>query len=362
MDMDYIDEYRDPGIIQHLIHHIRHLSGRPVRLMEVCGTHTVSIFRNGIRDLLPERIRLISGPGCPVCVTPVEQIDQAVVLAQEKNVTLATFGDLLRVPGSNTSLLKQRGQGADIRIVYSAYDALSLARENEKKEVVFLGVGFETTAPTIGAVIRHASQAGVRNFTVMSMHKILPPALTALVESPEVEIDGFICPGHVSTIIGAGPYEAIAQKFHVPCVIAGFEPVDVLQTVQLLLQQIERGEARVEIQYRRAVSPQGNLRARRIMEEVFEPCDSVWRGFGCLSQSGFQIRKSYREFDAGHRFRISLPRAEEPEGCLCGSILRGLVEPPDCTLFRRVCTPENPVGACMVSSEGTCAAYYKYAS
>jgi hydrogenase expression/formation protein HypD len=360
--MEYIDEYRNPRIIKQLVHEIRHISHRPVRLMEVCGTHTVSIFRNGIKDLLPKDIRLISGPGCPVCVTPVEQIDQAIALAQGNDVILATFGDLLRVPGSKTSLLKQRGQGADIRMVYSAYDALSLAQENGKRHVVFLGVGFETTAPTIGAVIRHARQAKVRNFTVLSMHKVLPPALTALVESPEIEIDGFICPGHVSTIIGAEPYEVIAQEFHVPCVIAGFEPIDILQTVGLLLQQIERGEARVEIQYRRAVSPEGNSRAKGIMEEVFEPCDSVWRGFGSLPQSGFQIRRSYRDFDAGHRFQISLPRGQEPEGCLCGSILRGLVEPPDCTLFRRVCTPENPVGACMVSSEGTCAAYYKYAN
>ena len=359
--MEYIDEYRNPRIIEHLADAIRHLSPRPVRLMEVCGTHTVSIFRNGIKDLLPENIRLISGPGCPVCVTPVEQIDQAIALAQEKDVTLATFGDLLRVPGSNSSLLEHRGRGADIRIVYSAYDALSLAQKNREKQVVFLGVGFETTAPTIAAVIRHAREAKVRNFTVLSMHKVLPPALKALVESPEIEIAGFICPGHVSTIIGAEPYEAIAKDFHVPCVIAGFEPVDILQTVGLLLQQITRGEAKVEIQYRRAVSPQGNVRARKIMEAVFEPCDSVWRGFGSLPQSGFQIGRPYRDFDAGHRFQVSLPKAEEPEGCLCGSILRGLVEPPDCSLFRRICTPENPVGACMVSSEGTCAAYYKYA-
>jgi hydrogenase expression/formation protein HypD len=360
--MEYMDEYRNPRIIQRLAHHIRDISHRPVRLMEVCGTHTVSIFRNGIKDLLPKNIRLISGPGCPVCVTPVEQIDQAIAVAQENDVILATFGDLLRVPGSNTSLLKQRGQGADIRIVYSAYDALSLARENGKRQVVLLGVGFETTAPTIGAVIRHAMEARIRNFTVLSMHKILPPALRALVESPDIEIDGFICPGHVSTIIGERPYRVIAQEFHVPCVIAGFEPVDILQTVGLLLRQITRGEASVEIQYRRAVSPEGNLRAKGIMEKIFEPCDSVWRGLGQLPQSGFQISRSYREFDARHRFQISLPRAQEPEGCLCGSVLRGLVEPPDCRLFRRVCTPENPVGACMVSSEGTCAAFYKYAS
>jgi hydrogenase expression/formation protein HypD len=359
--MDFVDEYRNPRIIEQLVDQIRPLAQRPIRLMEVCGTHTVSIFRNGIKDLLPEDIRLISGPGCPVCVTPVGQIDQAIALAQENEVILATFGDLLRVPGSNSSLLQQRGQGADIRMVYSAYDALTLAQENPKRQVIFLGIGFETTAPTVGAVVQHAMDAQIRNFTVLCMHKILPPALTALVESPEIEIDGFICPGHVSTIIGAGPYEVIAKEFHVPCVIAGFEPIDILQTVGLLLHQINKGEANVEIQYRRAVAPEGNLRAKKIMEEVFEPCDSVWRGFGSLPQSGFAISSFYRDYDASHRFQMCPPLAEEPEGCLCGSILRGLVEPPECTLFRRVCTPENPVGACMVSSEGTCAAFYKYA-
>jgi len=360
--MEYIDEYRNPEHIRHLVSQIRGISRKPVRLMEVCGTHTVTIFRNAVREILPDHIALVSGPGCPVCVTPIEEIDQAIALAQRQEVTITTFGDLLRVPGSETSLLQQRGGGAEIRIVYSAYDALCMAQKNRNRQVVFLGVGFETTAPTVAAVIQRAREARITNLTVLSMHKVLPPALEALVQSPELEIDGFICPGHVTTIIGTEPYMAIADRFHIPCVVAGFEPVDVLQAIVLLVQQIEKGEAKVEIQYRRAVSPEGNLKARAVLGEVFEPCDSVWRGFGLLPRSGLQIVASYGEFDAGQRYEISPVKAREPEGCLCGSILRGLSRPSDCSLFRRMCTPENPVGACMVSSEGTCAAYYKYSS
>jgi len=360
--MEYIDEYRDPDRIGYLVAHIRKTSHKPIKLMEVCGTHTVTIFRNGIKDLLPHHITLISGPGCPVCVTPIAGIDRAIALSQIKGISIATFGDLLRVPGSETSLLKQRAEGADIRVVYSAYDALRLARQNENREVVFLGVGFETTAPTVAAVIQHAKEARIDNFSVLSMHKVLPPALKALVQSPELEIDGFICPGHVSTIIGTELYMPIARDFHVPCVIAGFEPLDVLQAIGLLVRQIEDGDARVEIQYRRAVSPAGNPKARALLEEVFEPCDSVWRGLGSLPGSGLKIAPPYGDFDAEGRFDVSPVNGREPPGCLCGDILRGLKRPSDCSLFRRACTPESPVGACMVSSEGTCAAYYKYST
>ena len=360
--MEYIDEYRNPERIGQLVTQIRRISRKPVTLMEVCGTHTVTVFRNGIREILPDHIKLISGPGCPVCVTPIEGIDQAVGLAQRREVTIATFGDMIRVPGSETSLLKQRGEGADVRVVYSAYDALGLAQENQDRQVVFLGVGFETTSPTVAAVIQRARRNRIGNFTVLSMHKVLPPALETLVQSQELGIDGLICPGHVSTIIGSQPYGPLADRFHVPCVVAGFEPVDVLQATVLLVRQIERGEAKVEIQYRRAVSPEGNLRAREVLKEVFEPCDSVWRGFGRLPGSGLKIKASYDAFDVGLRYEIPPGKAKEPEGCRCGDILRRLSRPLDCSLFRKVCTPENPVGACMVSSEGTCSAYYKYSS
>jgi hydrogenase expression/formation protein HypD len=330
--------------------------------MEVCGTHTVTIFRNGIRELLPDHITLVSGPGCPVCVTSIEGIDRAIALAQQGEISIATFGDLLRVPGSETSLLRQRGEGADIRVVYSAYDALHLAQQNRDRQVVFLGVGFETTAPTIAAVIQRAKEARTDNFTVLSIHKVLPPALKTLVQSPELKIDGFICPGHVTTIIGTEPYMAIAHDFHVPCVVAGFEPLDVLQAIGLLVRQIEHGESKVEIQYRRAVSPGGNPRARAMMEAVFEVCDSTWRGFGLLPGSGLRVAASYGDYDAERRFDFPPLEGKEPSGCICGDILRGLKEPPDCSLFREVCTPDTPVGACMVSSEGTCAAYYKYST
>ncbi len=360
--MEYVDEYRDPGRIQQLVAHIREISRKPVKLMEVCGTHTVTIFRNGIKDLLPDHITLISGPGCPVCVTPIDGIDRAIALAQEEEITIATFGDLVRVPGSEATLLDQRAEGADIRIVYSAYDALLMAQQDMSRHVVFLGVGFETTAPTIAAVIQRAKEAGIDNFTVLSMHKVLPPALKALVHTPGLEINGFICPGHVSTIIGTDPYVPIARDFGVPCVIAGFEPLDVLQAIGLLVRQIESGEARVEIQYRRVVSPGGNPKARALLEEVFEPCDSIWRGLGLLPASGLKLAPNYDDFDVERRFDVSPVDGREPPGCICGDILRGLKRPPDCPLFRTTCSPESPVGACMVSSEGTCAAYYKYST
>jgi hydrogenase expression/formation protein HypD len=358
--MEYIDAYRNPDRIEHLVTQIRRISRKPIKLMEVCGTHTVAIARNGLKEILPDHITLVSGPGCPVCVTPIGAIDQAIALSQKSGVCLATFGDMLRVPGSRTSLLRQRAEGVDIRVVYSAYDGLQMARENSNRQVVFLGTGFETTAPTVAAVIRRAREDGIDNFTVLSTHKVLPPALKALVQSPDLEIDGFICPGHVTTIIGTEPYLSIARDFHVPCVVAGFEPVDVLQAITLLVQQKEAGEARVEIQYRRAVSPQGNPKARALLGEVFEPCDSIWRGFGLLPESGLEIAASYGHFDAKRRFDVTPIDVQEPKGCICGDILRGLRQPSDCALFQKVCTPEDPVGACMVSSEGTCAAYYKY--
>lgn len=358
--MKFVDEFRNPALAEKLLAHIWATSTRPATLMEVCGTHTVALFRHGIPSLLPRHISLLSGPGCPVCVTAVADIDRALFLSRQPGTIIATFGDMLRVPGSCTSLLRQRSEGADVRIVYSAYDALQIARETPRQQVVFLGVGFETTAPTVAAVIKRAKAEGVGNFSVLSMHKVLPPALQALVSCDELRLSGFICPGHVSTVIGTAAYEKVARSFRIPCVVAGFEPLDLLQAIALLVEQIEQGRAEAEIQYLRAVSPQGNPKARALMEEVFTVKDSVWRGFGTLPLSGLGVAAAYKEFDSERRFQMPALEGREPAGCICGDVLRGIKKPIDCALFRKHCSPDNPVGACMVSSEGTCAAYHKY--
>jgi len=356
----YIEEYRDGALAQELARRIRQASSRPVRLMEGCGTHTMSIFKHGIRSILPDHIDLVSGPGCPVCVTPMEEIDRSVMLSRIRDVMITTFGDMLRVPGSGSSLQEESGKGADVRVVYSTFDAMKIAKDHPAKEVVFLGIGFETTAPTVAAAIQTARRGGLQNFSVLSAHKLLPPALDALIAGGELEIDGFICPGHVSTIIGTAAYERVVEQYRIPCVVVGFEPVDILQGVLMLVEQIEKGKAAVEIQYTRAVDPKGNPGALKMMEEVFEPCDSSWRGLGPIPGSGLAIRQAYTAHDAGQRFPVEVPPAKEPPGCRCAEVLRGAVRPFECRLFMEVCTPRNPVGACMVSSEGTCAAYYKY--
>jgi hydrogenase expression/formation protein HypD len=358
--MKYIDEYRDREVADALSERIRARSRRPVRFMEICGTHTMAIFRHGIRSLLPKHIELISGPGCPVCVTAMEEIDRAVKLARIPGVTVTTFGDMLRVPGSESSLKHEQAQGATVRMVYSTVDALKLAADNPDREVVFLGIGFETTAPTVAAAIRTAHDQGQSNFSVLAAHKLLPPAMDALLSAGELAIDGFICPGHVTTIIGTSSYEQVAEQYHVPCVVTGFEPVDILEGVLMLVEQAEEGRAEVQIQYTRGASPEGNPAALRLMDEVFEPCDSPWRGLGVIPQSGLMIREAYADHDAQRRFDIHVPPAREPAGCRCAEILRGAVRPVDCRLFRKICTPRTPVGPCMVSSEGTCAAYFKY--
>ena len=358
--MKHIDEYRDPAIARALVEKIRQVHTRPARLMEICGTHTMAIFRHGIKSLLPETLELVSGPGCPVCVTAIEEMDKAIALSRIPNVIVATFGDMMRVPGSHSSLQQEAANGADVRMVYSTFDALKIAQQNPKREVVFLGIGFETTAPTVAASILAAKAQGIRNFSVLSCHKLLPPAMDALLEGGELQIHGFICPGHVSTIIGTSSYEKVASRFHIPCVVVGFEPVDILQGILMLCEQIEKNRAGVEIQYVRAVRPEGNKGALKIMEEVFEPCDIPWRGLGWIPLSGLSIRKEYEEFDARKRFDLEVPPAKEPPGCKCAEILRGASRPIDCPLFRSVCTPSSPIGACMVSSEGTCAAYFKY--
>jgi hydrogenase expression/formation protein HypD len=330
--------------------------------MEICGTHTMAIFRHGIRSLLPENIDLVSGPGCPVCVTAMEEVDRSIKLAANPEVILTTFGDMLRVPGSSSSLDQEKGKGADVRMVYSTFDAIQIAEQHPDKEVVFLGIGFETTAPTVAAAIAAAEQKSLSNFSVLSAHKLLPPAMHALLGAGDIPIDGFICPGHVTTIIGTSAYTPVVTEYAIPCVVVGFEPIDILQGILMLAEQVAAGRAAVEIQYTRGVSEEGNQAALKLMDLIFEPRDAPWRGLGLIRQSGLAIRKSYGSYDAATRFDVSVPPAEEPPGCLCAQVLRGAVRPPDCRLFRKVCSPRTPVGPCMVSSEGTCAAYFKYHS
>lgn len=358
--MKHLDEYRRPEIAKKILDKIKFTSKRKIRLMEVCGTHTVAIFRSGIRNILPENISLISGPGCPVCVTPNEDIDKAIAISRQKDVILATYGDMIKVPGSGSSLENERAMGADIRVVYSSLDALEIARKNPQKKVVLMGIGFETTSPTIASAVITAEKENLSNFYVLVFHKVIPPAMKALLDSGEVMIHGFICPGHVSTIIGSHPYEFIARDYGVGCVIVGFEPLDILQGILMLVQMIETEDAKVDIEYRRFVKPEGNPAALRVMDEVFQVCDSKWRGLGIIPKSGLEFKDRYARFNAGLVFDIKIDSSDEPKGCMCGEILRGVKIPPNCGLFGKVCAPESPVGPCMVSSEGTCAAYFKY--
>lgn len=358
MKLRYIDEFRDPEVARRLISEINNISHKPVRLMEVCGTHTMNIGRYGLRGHLPSHVQLLSGPGCPVCVTATEEIDMMIKMAEE-NVTVATFGDLMSVPGSHTTLKNQRAKGGDVRVVYSSFDALGLALMNSKP-VVFLGVGFETTAPTIAATIIEARKKNMKNFFVFSAHKLISPCMEALISSPDLNIDGFICPGHVSVVIGLRPYEILSEKYKVPCVVTGFELLDILQGILMLIRQIEKGELKAEIQYGRAVKEEGNLKAKEVMEEVFFPCDANWRGLGLISKSGLCFKNDYHEFDVNTHFDINVDKPKDPPGCRCGDVLKGKIIPPQCPLFAKGCRPIHPIGPCMVSSEGSCAAYYKY--
>lgn len=360
--MKYQNEYRDSDIARKLITNLHKTIKKPIRIMEICGTHTVSIFRHGLRTVLPEDLKLISGPGCPVCVTATKDINKAIQLARIKNVHIATFGDLIRVPGTHSSLKKEMAEGARASIVYSTMDAIELAKNNPDDEIVFIGIGFETTAPTIAASILTAHQMKLENFSVLSAHKLLPPAMNALLTGGESIIDGFLCPGHVTTIIGVQAYRDVARNYNVPSVVAGFEPVDILQSLNMLLEFINHENPQVAIQYARAVSENGNPRARKIMDTVFEPADATWRGLGPIPFSGLAIKSDFSDFDAETRFNLVEVEAEDPAGCRCGDVLRGIMSPPECGLYKKVCKPDNPVGPCMVSSEGTCAAYYRYYS
>lgn len=333
---------------------------RPAALMEVCGTHTMAIARSGIRNLLPAGFKLLSGPGCPVCVTSQGDIDAVIELVGQPDITLVTFGDMMRVPGTNSSLQEERSRGADIRVAYSPLDALEIARKNPQREVVFLGIGFETTAPAVGITVEQAACEHLPNFSVFSLHKLVPPALEIIFSDPDIRVDGLICPGHVSAVIGVDPYKILAQKYHKPCVVTGFETIDILEGLVMLLRQLQSDRAVAEIQYRRVVKNEGNKVARETLERVFKPTDARWRGMGLIPDSGLELQDNYQEFDACKRFAI--PQIEDLpiKGCSCGDVLTGKITPHDCVLFGKACTPLKPVGPCMVSHEGACAAYYRY--
>ncbi|MBN1942462.1 MAG: hydrogenase formation protein HypD [Phycisphaerae bacterium] len=349
--------------IQQLVETITTLTagrGR-VQIMEICGTHTVSLFRSGVKSLLPANLRLISGPGCPVCVTSQGYLDAACELADRPDVTICTYGDMVRVPGSSGSLAERRSAGAKVTVVYSPRDALKLARQTPSRKVVFLSVGFETTTPGSAATILEAAAAGVENFFILPGHKLVIPAMRTLLAAGDVPIDGFLCPGHVSVVIGANAWRPIAQEYHKPCVVAGFEPQNMLEGIAHLCRQITENQAYVENVYSTAVHDEGNIVAREMVERVFTPADETWRAMGVIPQSGLMLREEYRRFDARDALGVSFGPDVSPPGCRCGDVIQGRLDPNQCALFGKSCTPLQPVGPCMVSSEGACAAWYKYA-
>jgi len=356
----YIDEFRDPALARLLLDRIARQSTQPVQFMEFCGGHTHAIFKFGLRQMLPPTVRLRSGPGCPVCVTSATDLDRAIALAEVPEAILATFGDMVRVPGSRGSLQEARARGADVRVVYSALDALEMARQNPERPVIFLGVGFETTAPTVAAVVLQAEAVGLANFYLFSVHKLTPPATRAILNAGEVRLSGVIGPGHVTTIIGTRAWRFLPEDYGVPCAVAGFEPLDVLSAVAMLVEMAEESRPGVGNAYGRSVKAEGNPVALEVMGRVFQVSTAEWRGFGPIAESGLSLRPEYAHRDAALAFRVEVPPAEEPKGCRCGEVLRGVVEPPECPLFRRVCSPRTPVGPCMVSAEGACAAHYQY--
>jgi hydrogenase expression/formation protein HypD len=360
-----LDKFRDPGIAKRLAAKIEGLTDGLYSFMEVCGTHTMAISQFGIRGLIPKSIKLLSGPGCPVCVTSLYDIDRMIAIAGLKDVIFATFGDMVRVPGSHSSLREAKSQGADVRILYSPLDALQIAAQNPQKQVVFAGVGFETTSPTIIATVLEAKEKDLGNFSVYPAFKTVPNALKAILESGQTKIDGFLCPGHVSAIIGSQPYRFIPAQYQIPCVIAGFEPLDILESIVMLLKQLRSHKKdglafSVQTEYRRGVPDAGNPSALAMLEKVTEPCTAEWRAIGSIPETGLCFRPEYENFDAAKRFNVEVPPAIEPQGCICGQVMMGLHQPEECPMFGKECTPESPVGPCMVSSEGACAAWYKY--
>ncbi len=358
--MKYLTEFRDGAIAQHLAAEIHAITTRPWAIMEVCGGQTHSIIRNGIDQLLPEQIELIHGPGCPVCVTPLELIDKALAIAASPGVIFCSFGDMLRVPGSSKDLFRVKSEGGDVRIVYSPLDAVTIARDNPAKQVVFFGIGFETTAPANAMAVDMAKRQGLKNFSMLVSHVLVPPAIEAIMTSPSCRVQAFLAAGHVCSVMGTWQYPPLAEKYHVPIVITGFEPLDVLEGIRRAVAQLEAGEARVENAYARAVTEQGNLPAQKLLEQVFEVTDRGWRGIGTIPLSGWRLREAYADYDAERRFDVAGIKTEESPLCHSGEVLQGLLKPNQCPAFGKECTPRNPLGATMVSSEGACAAYFNY--
>jgi hydrogenase expression/formation protein HypD len=358
--MKYLDEFRDPALARSLLDEIRAHVTRPWAIMEVCGGQTHSIIRNGIDRLLPDAIELIHGPGCPVCVTPLEIIDRALAIAARPEVIFCSFGDMLRVPGSGKDLFRVKSEGGDVRVVYSPLDALKLARQNPDRQVVFFAIGFETTAPANAMAIFQAKQQGIRNFSALVSHVCVPPALEAIMSSPTTRVQGFLAAGHVCSVMGTWQYPPIAERYRVPIVVTGFEPLDVLEGIRRIVIQLEAGRAEVENAYPRAVTPEGNRSAQALIERVFEVTDRQWRGIGLIPASGWKLRDEFRDFDAAVRFDVEAIQTQESTICRSGDVLHGRIKPNQCSAFGKECTPRTPLGATMVSSEGACAAYYQY--
>lgn len=358
--MKHLTEYRDPKLAKKVLQKINDTVTQPWQIMEICGGQTHSLVKNGILSVLPKEITMLHGPGCPVCVTPLHLIDKAIYLASEKNVILCSFGDMLRVPGSQMSLLEAKAQGADVRILYSPTEAVNIAKQNPEKEVVFFAVGFETTAPANALSVIHAEKLGLTNYSILTSHVLVPPAITALMEDPESKIDGFLAAGHVCSIMGYWEYLPLVNKYKMPIVVTGFEPLDILQGIYMVVKQLEEGRAEVENQYTRMVRKEGNTSAQDIIKKVFEINDQMWRGIGTIPQSGFKIRKAYSMYDADLKFGIDIDKAEENAECIAGAIMKGIKKPNECVHFGKTCNPQNPLGAPMVSSEGACAAYYNF--
>ena len=358
--MKYLDEFSDPDLAARLLDEIRHTVTQPWAIMEVCGGQTHTIIRNGIDQLLPEGVELIHGPGCPVCVTPLETIDRALAIAARPDVIFCSFGDMIRVPGSSTDLFRIKSEGGDIRVVYSPLDAVRLAQANPDKQVVFFGIGFETTAPANAMTVTMAKQLGLSNFSLLVSHVLVPPAIRAILDSPQRRVQGFLAAGHVCTVMGMDEYVPIVDEYHVPIVVTGFEPLDVLEGIRRVLLQLEQGRAELENAYPRAVQPQGNPAAQAVVREVFTTCDRAWRGIGTIPASGWRLSDAYADYDAELRFEVTGIHAEESPLCRSGEVLQGLIKPNQCSSFGKECTPRNPLGAPMVSSEGACAAYYQF--
>ncbi len=358
--MKYLDEFRNPEIAERLFAEIRRITTRPWAIMEVCGGQTHSIIRNGIDQLLPPEIELIHGPGCPVCVTPLEIIDKALAIAAQPGVIFCSFGDMLRVPGSGADLFRVKSEGADVRIVYSPLDAVKLAQANPDRQVVFFGIGFETTAPANAMAVFQARQLGLRNFSMLVSHVLVPPAIAAIMESPQSRVQAFLAAGHVCSVMGYWEYEPLVERYHTPIVVTGFEPLDVLEGIRRAVTQLEAGEARLENAYPRAVRREGNLPAQKMLADVFAVTDRGWRGIGVIPQSGWRLSDRYRDFDAEVRFAVTDIHTQESPICRSGEVLQGLLKPNQCPAFGKECTPRTPLGATMVSSEGACAAYYQY--